>query len=343
MIIIDENMNLHAFNTMRMNVMCNKWIEFTMAEDAPSVMTMVAEDKYAIVGGGSNIFFTGDFGGVILHPAIKIWDAVALGDGLVEITLGAGNALDLTIDNLCKAGLWGVENLSGIPGTVGGAAVQNAGAYGAEFGDVVKEVRVWDIKESRFVDLPRQSLDYGYRHSIFKSPENRSRYIILTVTIVVGKAMSPRLGYGPLKELKEVDTLTPMDVREKVLEIRDSKLPDVDKIGSAGSFFKNPVVEADAWRSFLARAEKLGFEEQDIPHFVLDAGTVKIPAAWLIEKCGWKGKSLGEAGVWQNQPLIIVNTKGKATPEDIIAVRDTVIADVKNKFDIRLVPEVVCL
>lgn len=343
MIIVDENMNLHAFNTMRMNVRCNKWIEFTMAEDAPTVMTMVADDKFAIVGGGSNIFFTGDFDGVILHPAIKIWEAVALGDGRVEITLGAGNILDLTIENLCKCGLWGLENLSGIPGTVGGAAVQNAGAYGAEFADVIKEVRVWDIKDSRFVDLPRESLDYGYRHSVFKSPEYRSRYIILTVTIVVGKATSPKLEYGPLKELKETDALTPMAVREKVLEIRDSKLPDVDKTGSAGSFFKNPVVDAATWRSFLASADKFGLAEDEIPHFVLDDGRIKIPAAWLIEKCGWKGKCLGDAGVWRNQPLIIVNATGSATPGDIMAVRDAVIADVRSMFGISLEPEVVCL
>lgn len=343
MIIINEDMNLHAFNTMRMNVSCNKWIEFTMPEDAPSAVAMVGNARYTVVGGGSNILFTGDYTGVILHPAIKVWEAVALGDGQVQVKLGAGNTLDLAVENLCKSGLWGMENLSGIPGTVGGAAVQNAGAYGTEFGDVVKEVEAWDIRESRYVTMTRESLDYGYRHSIFKKPENRSRYIILSVTVVLSTSGSPKLGYGPLRELKDACALTPMDVRDKIMQIRDFKLPDVDAVGSAGSFFKNPVIDADAWKCFLAKADRLGFSESEIPHFVLEDGKVKIPAAWLIEKSGWKGRCLGEAAVWHTQPLIIVNATGTAAPGDIIAVKDAVIADVLKIFGIALHPEVVII
>ncbi len=342
-----ENIGLRPYNTMRLNSQCANWVEFDSPEDAPAASAMAeslsGNNGIAIIGGGSNIIFGENYPGVLIHPAIMGWEAVALGNGEMEVIVGAGVVLDELVANVCAAGLWGLENLSGIPGTVGGAAVQSAGAYGVEFGECVKYVKVWDRAESKFRILKHDELDYGSRYSVFKHLDNSGRYIVLQVTIAVSKNSAPKLEYGPLKNLAGKEGLTPTDVRNEVLEIRDSKLPRTDETGSAGSYFKNPVVSAEEWMAFCERIVSMGICLESVPHFVLNGGSVKIPAAWLIEQCGWKGRTLGNAGVWHKQPLILVNATGNATSDDILALEKAIVSDVQERFGIVLKPEVVRL
>lgn len=347
MIHTRENIALRPYNTMRLNSQCANWVEFDTPEDAPAASALAhslsGNNGIAIIGGGSNLIFGERYPGVLIHPAIMGWDAVALGNGEMEVIVGAGVVLDDLVANVCAAGLWGLENLSGIPGTVGGAAVQSAGAYGVEFGECVKYVKVWDRAENKFHIFNHDELDYGYRYSLFKHPENSGRYIVLQVAVAVSKNSAPRLEYGPLKNLVGKGGLTPSDVRNEVLEIRAGKLPSINETGSAGSYFKNPVVSATEWDSFCEKAEDLGIDSDSIPHFVLNGDSVKIPAAWLIEKCGWKGRTLGNAGVWHKQPLILINATGNATSDDILALENAIIKDVHERFGIVLKPEVVRL
>ncbi|MDE6264943.1 MAG: UDP-N-acetylmuramate dehydrogenase [Paramuribaculum sp.] len=347
MIHTREKIGLRPYNTMRLNSRCANWVEFDAPEDAPAASALAesisGENGIAIIGGGSNIIFGEAYPGVLIHPAIMGWDAVALGGGEMEVVVGAGVVLDDLVANICAAGLWGLENLSGIPGTVGGAAVQCAGAYGVEFGECVKYVKVWDRVENKFLTLSHDELDYGYRYSVFKHPENSGRYIVLQVAITVSKNSEPKLEYGPLKKLAGKSGLTPVDVRNEVLEIRDSKLPRTDETGSAGSYFKNPVVSSTEWDAFCERVKGMGIDIESVPHFILNGGSVKIPAAWLIDKCGWKGRTLGNAGVWHKQPLILINATGNATSDDILALEKAIVADVQQRFGIGLKPEVVRL
>ncbi|MDE6049734.1 MAG: UDP-N-acetylmuramate dehydrogenase [Paramuribaculum sp.] len=342
-----NNIGLKPFNTLRLDSLCDCLVEFDAVEDAPSAVSLAEnqaiDGKIAIIGGGSNIVFSEEYHGVLLHPAVQGWDVEMLGNGRAKVTVGAGVELDRLVSHLCAVGYWGLENLSGIPGSVGGAAVQNAGAYGVEFGEVVKSIKVWDIAGKKFLDISREELHYGYRHSLLKEPEYAGRYIVLEVCIEVSSDYSPRLTYGPLKALSSKENLTPAEVRTAILEIRDSKLPKVEEVGSAGSYFKNPVIDSQEWKVFCKRLESENIDVESVPRFVLENDNVKIPAAWLIEQCGWKGRTLGNAGVWHKQPLILVNATGNASSTEILNLESAIVESVNSKFGIELKPEVVYL
>ena len=345
MITVLENIDLRPYNTMRVGAKAAMWIEFDSLEDAPAAIETAKmatpSGKYMIMGGGSNILFCNDYSGAIVHPAVIGWEAKALGNGKMEITAGAGVEFDNLIASTCRSGLWGLENLSLIPGSVGGAAVQNAGAYGVETGDYISEIRAWDIEAEKFVVIKKESLDYGYRTSLFKKAENAGKYIVLEVSFILSAESCPKLDYGPLKDLESDSVkITPDLVRQKIVDIRNSKLPKVSDTGSAGSFFKNPVLEKGSWAEFISVMTANGIEPDSVPHFVLPDGSVKIPAAWLIDKCGWKGKTLGNAAVWSHQPLIIVNATGKASGSDIVALEKAIVEDFIYRLGIKHVPEV---
>jgi len=240
-----------------------------------------------------------------------------------------GLVLDELIAQLCDMGLSGMENLSYIPGEVGASAVQNVGAYGVEAKDVITEVRTLRKADQTEVILGVTDCKFGYRNSIFKN-ELRDQCIVTHVTYKLSKHLQPQLDYGNLRS--EVgDNPTVMDIRNAVIRIRKQKLPEVGEIGSAGSFFKNPIVPREQYEAIAAQYER-------VPHFDQDGG-VKIPAAWLIEQCGWKGKMLGGAQVYPKQPLVIVNAN-HATPDDIINLAAAVCQSVKDKFGITISPEV---
>ncbi|MCM1293272.1 MAG: UDP-N-acetylmuramate dehydrogenase [Bacteroides sp.] len=313
------------------------WIEYTSIDDLPQVAQLIRDVKHINIGSGSNMLFTGDFDGAVLHSAIKDteWTLTDDEEKSVIARIGAGVVFDELIERFAANGIWGAENLSGIPGEVGAAAVQNVGAYGVEACNLIRQVECYDLAENKFVTFDVGECQYGYRWSMFKRKDIHDRYIITYVVMKLSVKPNPKLEYGSIRKHLASDTPSVMELRDTIIKIRNEKLPSVDKIGSAGSFFKNPVVD----RARFEEVQAIVGPSVVVPHYEV-AGGVKIPAAWLIDHCGLKGYSDGNAGVWESQPLVIVNRTGKATAGEILAVENKVISKVKNKFGITLHPEV---
>ena len=295
------------------------------------------------IGGGSNLLFTGDFPGTVLHSAIRHIDVISDSDDEVLVRVGAGVEFDKLCEWAARRGLWGPENLSHIPGEAGSAAVQNIGAYGVEAKDIIREVRAFDLVSRKFLTFSVEECNYGYRDSFFKSPEGKDRYIITGIVFAFRRNGSPILEYGNLREtlLSRCPCPTPSDVRETIISIRRTKLPEVGEVGSAGSFFKNPVVSREVFGNVVRIS---GRDEASVPHYPVPGPGgepfVKIPAAWLIDQCGWKGAVRGGAGVWPSQPLVIINASGDASPEEILALEECIRMSVSDRFGIVLSPEV---
>jgi UDP-N-acetylmuramate dehydrogenase len=303
------------------------------------------------IGGGSNLLFTDDFKGTVLHSKINFIEILDECQCITEapshsvmVSVGAGVVFDDFCDWAAKEGLWGVENLSYIPGEVGASAVQNIGAYGVEVKDVIRTVYCYDTVEEEFVHFSVDECGYGYRDSIFKDPEIKGRYIVTHVVFALSREPQPRLDYGHLKDAVLAEAagreLTPAMIRKVIIKIRKEKLPEPSVMGSAGSFFKNPVMSAGQFAHIEAAAKAEHGPDCIVPHYDLPDGTVKVPAAWMIEQCGWKGRRSGGAAVWDKQPLVIVNYTGEAYPEEIVGLEKRIIASVKAKFGVDLHPEV---
>lgn len=295
------------------------------------------------IGGGSNLLFTGDFPGTVLHSAIRHIDVISDSADEVLVRVGAGVEFDKLCEWAAGRSLWGPENLSHIPGEAGAAAVQNIGAYGVEAKDIIREVRAFDLVSRKFLTFSVEECNYGYRDSFFKSPEGKDRYIITGIVFAFRHNGSPILEYGNLREtlLSRCPCPTPSDVRETIISIRRTKLPEVGEVGSAGSFFKNPVVSREVFGNVVRVS---GRDEASVPHYPVPGPGgepwVKIPAAWLIDQCGWKGAVRGGAGVWPSQPLVIINASGEASPEEILALEECIRMSVSDRFGIVLSPEV---
>ena len=327
-----ENYDLSTQNTFRMKVKAALYIEYDSVEELQSLDLKALPQPVFHMGAGSNLLFTKDFPGTILHSNIKFIKYVDMGLDEVLLTVGSGVVFDDLIANVAGNGLWGMENLSLIPGEVGAAAVQNIGAYGVEAKDVISGVVCLDTKDWTKTVFKVGECAYGYRDSRFK--HERGRYIITSVLFRVTRKYSPKLDYGGVRaalEGRDLQALTPMDVREAIIGIRNAKLPDPAQIGSAGSFFKNPVITKEHFERFATPYT---------PHYDLPDGTVKVPAAWLIDQCGFRGKVLGGAQVYEKQPLVIVNASGSASPEDVLTLENQIIASVQKQYDITLHPEV---
>ena len=316
-------------NTFGLDVKAKILAEYHSIDELRALLKQYEGERVLHIGAGSNLLFTRDFDGVILHSAMRRARATKEDAEHVWIEAENGLVLDDLIAQLCDMGLSGMENLSYIPGEVGASAVQNVGAYGVEAKDVITEVRALDMSDGSERVFTNAECRYGYRDSIFKG-ELRGKYIITHVTYCINKAFEPKLDYGNLRgEVGE--NPTPTDVREAVIRIRRQKLPEVGEIGSAGSFFKNPIVPREVYEAIAKDYER-------VPHFEQDGG-IKIPAAWLIEQCGWKGKFLGGAQCYPKQPLVLVNANN-AAPDDIINLAAAICADVKERFGITISPEV---
>lgn len=332
MTTIQHNFDLGGRNTFRMKVSCRTFVEYSSSAELQALDFDSLPKPWLHIGGGSNLLFTGDFPGTVFHSAIRYIKYVDMGLDEVLLTVGAGVVLDELVKETCGYGLWGLENLSLIPGEVGAAAVQNVGAYGVEVKDVVAGVVCFDLqtREKRIFKTP--DCGYGYRDSIFK--HEKGRYIVTSVLFRLSRKFSPKLEYKGLKEsLTGREPLSPADVRDAVIGLRRAKLPDPDEIGSAGSFFKNPVIGG-------AQFARLVQDYDSVPHFVLDGGFVKVPAAWMIEQCGMKGASVGGAAVYDRQPLVIVNASGNASAGDVLSLEAKIVEAVKEKFGVELQPEV---
>lgn len=327
-----ENYDLSNQNTFRMKVKAALYIEYDNVEELQSLDLKALPQPVFHMGAGSNLLFTKDFPGTILHSNIKFIKYVDMGLDEVLLTVGSGVVFDDLIANVAGNGLWGMENLSLIPGEVGASAVQNIGAYGVEAKDVISGVVCLDTKDWTKTVFKVGECAYGYRDSRFK--HERGRYIITSVLFRVTRKYSPKLDYGGVKaalEGRDLQALTPMDVRNAIIGIRNAKLPDPAQIGSAGSFFKNPVISREHFEKFAT---------PETPHYDLPDGTVKVPAAWLIDQCGFRGKVLGGAQVYEKQPLVIVNASGSASPEDVLTLENQIIAAVQERYEITLHPEV---
>ena len=327
------NYDLSAQNTFRMKVSCAYYVEYETVKELEGLNFDRLPKPLLHIGSGSNLLFTGDFPGTVLHSGIKFIKYVDMGFEDVPVMVGAGVVFDDFVAQACRHGLWGAENLSLIPGEAGAAAVQNIGAYGTEAADIISGVVCFDLQERRKVKFSAAECRYGYRDSLFKQPENRGRYVVTSVLFRLSRRRNPRLDYKGVREaLGGRDPETPQEVRDAVIRIRRQKLPDPEELGSAGSFFKNPVAD----REEFARISPDG----SAPHYDLPDGRVKIPAAWLIDRCGFKGASEGGAAVYERQPLVLVNASGTASPQDVLALERRIISGVQERFGVTLTPEV---
>jgi UDP-N-acetylmuramate dehydrogenase len=376
MVTRHETYDLSQQNTFGMKVSCRLYVEVTEPEDLLTLDFDALPQPLFVMGGGSNLLFTGDFPGTVLHLCNKGCHSERSEES-VRVRVAAGVVFDDFCAWAASEGLWGPENLSLIPGEVGASAVQNIGAYGVEAKDIIETVHAFDCTTRTFVVIPGAECGYGYRTSLFKTAW-KGRYIITAVTFRLSTVPQPKLDYGGVRkalearflhpsgvrndkvegvrndnavvipsEAKESDDvmpdlighLTPQMIRETVIGIREQKLPDPKEIGSAGSFFCNPVIERAHFERIVAIAKAENGPEYEVPHY--DVGEkVKVPAAWMIDQCGFKGMRLGGAQVYPKQPLVIVNATGAATPEEIIALEQRVIGTIKDKYGIELHPEV---
>ena len=387
--------DLTRMNTFGMKVKARCFVEYDSVADLVDIEFEELARPVLHIGGGSNLLFTDDFKGTVLHSKINFIEILEdcqidgneklnpshsgewtppvheatgghgflnhLPDNPVLVSVGSGVVFDDFCDWAAKEGLWGVENLSYIPGEVGASAVQNIGAYGVEVKDVIRTVYCYDTLEEEFVKFDVSECEYGYRDSIFKAPEVKGRFIVTHVVFALSRTPQPKLEYGHLADAVAAslsgnlrggmsptsDTtdalaakVTPALIRKVIIRIRKEKLPEPSVVGSAGSFFKNPVISAEHFAKIEAAAKAEHGADCKVPHYDLPDGTVKVPAAWMIEQCGWKGRRSGGAAVWDKQPLVIVNYTGEAYPEEIIGLERRIIDSVKNKFGVELHPEV---
>jgi UDP-N-acetylmuramate dehydrogenase len=340
---LQEHFNLKEYNTFGIDARCRFFIETKSASDINMLMLFRSQNKYPLLflGGGSNILFTKDFpGGVIKMSSRGIEKKKETGE-YVFVTAQAGELWDDFVSHCVEQGWAGVENLSLIPGTVGAAPIQNIGAYGVEVKDSIESVRIIELPSGKERWLYNEDCRFSYRDSIFKN-ELKDHFIILEVTFRLRKTkdIDPYrsgilcLDYGDIsRELNMAGILHPglKDVRDTVIRIRRSKLPEPSEIGNAGSFFKNPVIQAELKDELIVQFPLMPCFE--------NPGGFKVPAAWLIEQCGWKGKRLGNAGVNEKQPLVLVNY-GNATGLEILELAEAVRNSVEVKFGIRLEFEV---
>ena len=313
-----------------MKVSCALYLEAEAEEELLTLDWASLPEPVMVLGGGSNLLFTKDFPGTVLH--VGIGGITRHADD--RVTCGAGVVFDEFCAWAAKEGLWGPENLSLIPGECGASAVQNIGAYGVEAKDILADIRAYDRQEGRFVHIDPATCAYGYRTSRFKT-EWKGRYVITAVTYRLSQTPKPVLDYGGIRKAlschseRSEESLTPEVIRETIIGIRREKLPDPAETGSAGSFFCNPVVPKEVFENI----------EGNPPHYEVEGG-IKIPAAWLIEQCGFKGARNGGAQVYPKQPLVIVNATGEALPQEVIGLEKQVIDAVQAKFGITLHPEV---
>ena len=325
-----KNYSLKLHNTFGIDAKCSRFVEFAHEEEVVKFVTGgELTEPFFVLGGGANILFTKDFNGTILHSAIK---DVHRDDNLLRF--GSGVEWDSVVSYAVENGLYGSENLSIIPGDVGASAVQNIGAYGVEVKDLITAVEAVDLKTGEKVVFENSDCEYGYRQSKVKN-EWKGRYFITYVTYRFEKEFRPKLEYGNILSYLEShgkNKPTAQELRNAIIEIRNSKLPDTKVLGNGGSFFINPIVGR-------AKFEELRKDYPDMPHYTIDEEHEKIPAGWLIEKCGWKGKSLGRAGVYEKQALVLVN-RGGATGAEILELCNRICHDVYERFGVEIYPEV---
>ncbi|WP_420321842.1 UDP-N-acetylmuramate dehydrogenase [Flagellimonas sp.] len=332
---IQENISLKNHNTFGIDVKAKAFVEITGLAQLQKVLELKAFPKKFILSGGSNMLLTKDIDALVLYINLKGISVLEENDDEVVLKVMAGeNWHDLVLWSL-EQGYGGLENLSLIPGNVGTAPIQNIGAYGVELKDVFVSCTAMEIKTGELVAFDKEACKFGYRDSIFKN-EAKDDHIITSVSLKLTK-QNHRLntGYGAIEdELKKNGIVYPtiQDISNAVIAIRQSKLPDPKEIGNSGSFFKNPIVSKKTY-------QKLKKENPYLPSYQMDDDQYKIPAGWLIEQCGFKGKRYGDAGVHEKQALVLVN-HGSATGEELLKLAELIQTTVAQRFDIQISAEV---
>lgn len=330
---IEQNFSLEPYNTFHLPVKTRWFMEYENEEELGKIL----RDEYfqeclsIHIGSGSNLLFINDYNGIVVHSRIKGIEKVDETDGQVLLRVGAAELWDDVVAYAVGQGWGGIENLSGIPGEMGAAAVQNIGAYGAEIQEVIESVETYNQLTFEKRVFSREDCLYGYRDSYFKN-EHNDPHIVTYVVLRLDKSPRPRLDYGDLRARLEGKEPTLETIREAVLATRAAKLPDPAKLGNAGSFFKNPVVDQ-------ATFERLRAANPSMPAYPMADGLFKIPAGWLIEACGFKGQRHGCVGVYEKQALVLVNLGG-AQGYEIALLAESIRTAVKDRFGLELMPEV---
>jgi UDP-N-acetylmuramate dehydrogenase len=332
--VVESDVDLRPYNSFGLPAKARRLVRIRSEADLRWVVNHPDWGRASkfILGGGSNLVLTRDLQPLVLKvevPGRRLLDA---GDDWI-VEAGAGERWHELVMWSLEQGVGGLENLALIPGTVGAAPVQNIGAYGVELKDRFESLDTLDLMSGRLVSLDNAACHFGYRDSVFKQ-HLAGRSVILRVRFRCPKRWVPELGYLDLQRAQEAAGIaqpTPAQVADWVMAIRRAKLPDPAVIGNAGSFFKNPIVSAEACRAVIAR-------EPHIVHYPLDDGRCKLAAGWLIDACGWKGKSVGGAGVYEKQALVLVN-RGEARGGEVLTLAQAIQASVFARFGVQLEPE----
>lgn len=329
------NCSLLPYNTFGMDVKASRFVEYASVEELRGLWNAEREAvaRALHIGGGSNLLFASDYEGLILHSAIKGYTVVKETEEEVEVRVGAGEVWDDFVAYTVANGWYGAENLSLIPGEVGASAVQNIGAYGVEAKDLIVSVDTFGLETGEERRFMREECRYAYRESVFKQ-KLKGKYAVTFVTYRLKKPPVFHLEYGNIRaELEKQGCQVDLEnVRRIIIAIRQAKLPDPKVLGNAGSFFMNPVVPKMQFEALLA-------QYPDMPHYPVDEAHVKIPAGWMIDRCGWKGKRVGHAGVHEKQALVLVNCGG-ATGKEVMHLAEEIVASVRERFDVTIRPEV---
>lgn len=323
--------SLKQHNTFGIEARCDRFLEYSTADEAKAVADILRQSAqpFLIIGGGSNLLLTQNFKGIVVRSAIK-----GIKPQKDTLRCGSGEVWDDVVDYSVKHGYYGMENLSWIPGDVGASAVQNIGAYGVEVKDFIETIEAIEIASGALQLIDAAACQYAYRQSRFKG-EWKNQYLITHVTYRTQRDFQPKLDYGNIRselERRNMTHPTASQLREVIIGIRQEKLPDPAVMGNAGSFFMNPIVERSQY-------EALASQYENMPHYTIDANHEKIPAGWMIDQCGWKGRTVGHAAVHDRQALVLVN-RGNATGQEIVDLCRMIQRDVKEKFGITIKPEV---
>lgn len=335
--LVEKNFPLQAFNSFHIVAKALSLVHIANESD---VTALLADPKWGsepkfVLGGGSNIVLTGDVRPLVLKVEIMGRRLLRETDKAFIVEAGAGENWHDFVDWTLAQGYPGLENVALIPGTVGASPVQNVGAYGVELQDRFDSLDAIDLHTGAVFTLDAAQCAFGYRDSVFKhDPAVKDRVLILRVRFALPKQWKPVLGYADLEKKmvgKACEAPTPRQIFDWVCEIRRAKLPDPRDIGNAGSFFKNPTVSHEQCADIIARDPK-------VVHYLLPNGSVKLAAGWLIDSCGWRGKTVGHAGVYEKQALVLVN-RGGATGGEVMTLAKAIQTSVYERFGIMLEPE----
>jgi UDP-N-acetylenolpyruvoylglucosamine reductase len=330
-----ENISLKPYNTFGIDAKARFFVDITGLAQLQKVLELKAYPKKFIISGGSNMLLTKDIDALVMHINLEGISIVEENEDTVEIKAMAGENWHELVMWCLERDFGGIENLSLIPGNVGTAPIQNIGAYGVELKDVFVSCTAMEMATGELISFDNEDCKFGYRESIFKN-EVKDKYIITSVNLRLTKSdHALHTGYGAIEaELQKNDVIYPtiQDISNAVIAIRRSKLPDPKELGNSGSFFKNPVISKKAFEKFIKK-------NPQAPHYETDDDQIKIPAGWLIEQCGFKGKRFGDAGVHDKQALVLVNY-GNATGAEILALSEKVMKEVYDTFGIKIQPEV---